>query len=118
MMFARLAPLHELETLVLRAKTSARRKGLLATAAALLVVGLGVTGTHLASAATSPLAAGALAATAGCGKSPTLTSGTRTISSGGKNRSFILRIPDGYNSNHQYRLIFGFHWNGGTANDV
>ena len=51
-------------------------------------------------------------------QSPTLTSGTRTIQSGGKNRTFILRIPDGYDSNRQYRLIFGFHWNGGTANDV
>ncbi|MBM7075128.1 MULTISPECIES: cellulose binding domain-containing protein [Micromonospora] len=59
-----------------------------------------------------------LAATAGCGKTPTLTSGTRTISSGGQNRTFILRIPDNYDRNHPYKLIFGFHWNGGTANDV
>ncbi|WP_432897252.1 cellulose binding domain-containing protein [Micromonospora matsumotoense] len=62
--------------------------------------------------------AGALAATAGCGKAPTLTSGNRTISSGGQNRSYILRIPDNYDRNHPYKLIFGFHWNGGTANDV
>ncbi|WP_422755818.1 cellulose binding domain-containing protein [Micromonospora sp. WMMD708] len=62
--------------------------------------------------------AGPLAATAGCGKAPTLTSGTRTISSGGQNRTFILRIPDNYDRNHPYKLIFGFHWNGGTANDV
>ncbi|MEU8373097.1 cellulose binding domain-containing protein [Micromonospora sp. NPDC048894] len=59
-----------------------------------------------------------LAATAGCGKAPTLTSGNRTISSGGQNRSYILRIPDNYDRNHPYKLIFGFHWNGGTANDV
>ncbi|MBF9128225.1 cellulose binding domain-containing protein [Plantactinospora sp. S1510] len=59
-----------------------------------------------------------LAATAGCGQAPALTSGTRTIQSGGQNRSFILRIPDNYDRNHPYRLIFGFHWNGGTANDV
>jgi poly(3-hydroxybutyrate) depolymerase len=59
-----------------------------------------------------------LASTAGCGKTPTLTSGTRTIQSSGQNRSFILRIPDGYDRKHPYRLIFGFHWNGGTANDV
>ncbi|MDI5943266.1 poly(3-hydroxybutyrate) depolymerase, partial [Micromonospora sp. DH15] len=37
---------------------------------------------------------GTLATTAGCGQAPALTSGTRTISSGGQNRSFILRIPD------------------------
>ncbi|MEU4792595.1 cellulose binding domain-containing protein [Micromonospora tulbaghiae] len=61
---------------------------------------------------------GTLAATAGCGKAPTLSSGTRTISSGGQNRSYILRIPDGYDRNHPYRLIFGFHWLNGSANNV
>ncbi|MEV5818464.1 ricin-type beta-trefoil lectin domain protein [Micromonospora harpali] len=61
---------------------------------------------------------GTLATTAGCGQAPALTSGTRTISSGGQNRSFILRIPDNYDRNHPYRLIFAFHWNGGTANEV
>ncbi|MFG1677017.1 cellulose binding domain-containing protein [Micromonospora sp. NPDC049282] len=61
---------------------------------------------------------GTLAATAGCGKAPTLTNGTRTISSGGQNRSYILRIPDGYDRNRPYRLIFGFHWLNGSANNV
>jgi poly(3-hydroxybutyrate) depolymerase len=61
---------------------------------------------------------GTAAATAGCGKAPTLTSGSRTIQSGGQNRSYILRIPNNYDNNHPYRLIFGFHWRGGTANDV
>ncbi|PTA46628.1 cellulose binding domain-containing protein [Micromonospora sp. RP3T] len=61
---------------------------------------------------------GTLAATAGCGKAPTLTNGTRTISSGGQNRSYILRIPDGYDRNHPYRLVFGFHWLNGSANNV
>ncbi|MGC4888858.1 ricin-type beta-trefoil lectin domain protein [Micromonospora sp. DT227] len=59
-----------------------------------------------------------LAATAGCGKAPALTSGSHTISSGGQNRSYILRIPDNYDNNRPYKLIFGFHWNGGTAGDV
>ncbi len=54
----------------------------------------------------------------GCGRAPTLTSGTRTIQSGGQSRSFMIRIPDNYDRNHPYRLIFAFHWNGGTANDV
>ncbi|WP_343447818.1 CE1 family esterase [Micromonospora schwarzwaldensis] len=61
---------------------------------------------------------GTLAATAGCGKAPTLTNGTRTISSSGQNRSYILRIPDGYDRNHPYRLVFGFHWLNGSANNV
>lgn len=55
---------------------------------------------------------------AGCGKSPTLTSGARTISSGGSNRSFILRIPPSYDNNHPYPLVFAYHWLGGTKEDV
>ncbi|WP_433364414.1 cellulose binding domain-containing protein [Actinoplanes sp. CA-142083] len=58
------------------------------------------------------------AVTAGCGKAPTLTSGTRTISSGGQNRTYILRVPDGYDRNRPYKLIFAFHWLNGTAGNV
>ncbi|MER7458870.1 cellulose binding domain-containing protein [Micromonospora sp. NPDC126480] len=61
---------------------------------------------------------GTLATTAGCGKAPTLTSGTRTIQSGGQSRSYILRIPDGYDRNRPYRLIVGFHWLNGSASNV
>ena len=57
-------------------------------------------------------------ASAGCGKTPTLTSGTQSIQSSGQARSFMIRIPDNYDKNHPYWLIFGFHWLGGTANDV
>lgn len=59
-----------------------------------------------------------LAATAGGGKAPTLANGTRTIQSSGQNRSYILRIPDGYDRNRPYRLIFGFHWLNGSAQNV
>ncbi|MFI5682131.1 cellulose binding domain-containing protein [Streptomyces cellulosae] len=58
------------------------------------------------------------AASPGCGKTPALTSGTHTIQSSGENRSFILRVPDGYDRNRAYRLVFGFHWWGGTSTDV
>jgi poly(3-hydroxybutyrate) depolymerase len=54
----------------------------------------------------------------GCGMTATLTSGTRTIQSGGQSRSYILRIPDNYDKSHAYRLIFGYHWVGGTMQDV
>jgi poly(3-hydroxybutyrate) depolymerase len=54
----------------------------------------------------------------GCGKAPTLTSGNRSIQSGGQNRGYILRLPDGYNNNNAYRLIFAYHWNGGTMQDI
>ncbi|MEV0897222.1 ricin-type beta-trefoil lectin domain protein [Actinoplanes sp. NPDC049802] len=59
-----------------------------------------------------------LAATPGCGKAPTLASGTHSMQSSGKTRSFVLRVPAGYQSNTPYRLIFAFHWRGGTMNDV
>jgi poly(3-hydroxybutyrate) depolymerase len=58
------------------------------------------------------------ATTAGCGKAPTLTSGTRTIQSSGQNRTYILDIPTNYDRNRPYRLIFGLHWLNGTASNV
>ncbi|WP_309113157.1 ricin-type beta-trefoil lectin domain protein [Saccharothrix sp.] len=82
-------------------------------ALALVFAGVGA-----ADARPGPTETGTLAASPGCGKSPTLTSGTHTIQSSGQNRSFILRIPANYDNTRQYRLIFGFHWYGGTANDV
>jgi poly(3-hydroxybutyrate) depolymerase len=88
------------------------------TTAALLLAGAGVADARPAAEAAEAAEVGNLAATAGCGSAPTLRSGTHTIQSSGKNRSFILRIPDNYDANHPYRLIFGFHWRGGTANDV
>lgn len=64
------------------------------------------------------VAPAAAATTAGCGKAPGLNSGTHTIQSSGKNRSFILRLPDSYNNTYAHRLAFGFHWLGGTASQV
>ncbi|GAA1776566.1 hypothetical protein GCM10009681_54780 [Luedemannella helvata] len=84
-------------------------------ATALLVT---VTGVLVLKEAVGGGAPSAYAATAGCGKAPTLTSGQRSIQTSGKSRSYILRIPDNYDMNRPYRLIFGFHWRGGTANDV
>ncbi|MFG1992579.1 cellulose binding domain-containing protein [Actinoplanes sp. NPDC048988] len=81
----------------------------------------GVLATLLATAATLAVVTAApagAAVTAGCGKAPTLTSGTRTISSGGQNRSYILRVPDNYDRNKPYKLIFAFHWLNGTAGNV
>ena len=75
---------------------------------------LAAVGTFVVTTVTSAAAA----TTAGCGKAPALTSGTHTIQSGGKSRSFILRIPDSYDNNCPHRLVFGFHWLGGTANQV
>jgi hypothetical protein len=87
-----------------------------AVAAVLTLVTAMVTGVLGGTA--SPAQAGAAAVTAGCGRAPTLTSGTRTISSGGQNRSYILRVPDNYDRNRPYKLMFAFHWLNGTASDV
>ncbi|QSB17085.1 cellulose binding domain-containing protein [Natronosporangium hydrolyticum] len=89
----------------------------LAAAATLVVTGAGA---GAAVTGLTPAAAnvGVVASTAGCGTAPSLTNGTHSISSGGQNRSFILRLPDNYDQNQPYRLIFGFHWLNGNATDV
>ncbi|WP_246001370.1 ricin-type beta-trefoil lectin domain protein [Allorhizocola rhizosphaerae] len=65
---------------------------------------------------TSPSASAA--PSSGCGRTPTMGNGTHTIQSGGQNRQFILRRPNNYNNNTPYRIIFAYHWRGGTMNDV
>lgn len=92
-----------------------RRWWTLIAAVALVFTSAGVADARTASTTTD---AGTLAASPGCGKTPTLRSGTHTIQSNGKNRSFILSIPDNYNNTSQHRLVFGFHWWGGTAEQV
>jgi poly(3-hydroxybutyrate) depolymerase len=99
---------------------SRHRRLLSAVTAAALVLATGGTAVALlsGSAASASGATTPLATTAGCGRAPGLASGSHTIQSSGRNRSYILRLPDDYDNNHAYRLVFGFHWNGGTANDV
>lgn len=105
-----------------------RTRSLLWSAVVAVVVVLSMGGTALGRgqgeniprtvSAAAAASVGAAAPTAGCGKAPVLTSGTHTIQSGGKNRNFILRVPDGYDRSRAYRLVFGFHWLGGTSTDV
>jgi poly(3-hydroxybutyrate) depolymerase len=52
---------------------------------------------------------------AGCGKAPGITSGNKTIMVGGQNREYTIRIPDNYDNNKPYRLIFGMHYIGANA---
>ncbi|KAH8723758.1 hypothetical protein GQ44DRAFT_773634 [Phaeosphaeriaceae sp. PMI808] len=54
---------------------------------------------------------------AGCGKTAT-ASGTKSINVAGQNRQYIVRVPNGYDKDRAYKLIFGYHWVGGTMNDV
>lgn len=61
----------------------------------------------------------ALAArSAGCGKGPSIASGTKSITINGKNRQYIVRVPNNYDQNRAYKLIFGLHWLSGTMTDV
>ena len=52
---------------------------------------------------------GAAIPSAGCGTSRTLANGTRNIQSSGTNRQYILDVPNNYDNNHPYRLVFGIH---------
>ena len=93
---------------------SRRRTVLVAVAVGVLLV----TGTALSGALSGITTRANAATTAGCGKAPTLTSGTKTIQSSGQNRTYILDIPTNYDRNRPYRLIFGLHWLNGTASNV
>jgi poly(3-hydroxybutyrate) depolymerase len=53
----------------------------------------------------------------GCGATP-LESGRASIDVDGTMREYILKVPDGYDATKPYKLIFGWHWRGGVANDV
>ena len=97
-----------------RARTRKVLAATVAAAAMLVVAGA----TVLTSGAASAEQNSALAATAGCGKSPTLRDGTYTIQSGGQARTYILRLPANYTSSQSYRLVVGLHWLNGSANDV
>jgi poly(3-hydroxybutyrate) depolymerase len=61
---------------------------------------------------------------AGCGKTPTLKSSAsgaknyNSITSGGKSRQYLLRLPANYDNKHPYRLILGFHGAGGNGSQV
>jgi poly(3-hydroxybutyrate) depolymerase len=55
---------------------------------------------------------------AGCGKTRTLQNGTLTITFNNASRKYILRLPDGYDDNHAYRLVLAYAWSGGSASQV
>jgi hypothetical protein len=73
---------------------------------------------------------GAPVRSAGCGKTSTLTFGSVPGESGQSmgfgtggyvkvgNRGFAMRLPDGYDKDKPYWLVFGFHWNGGNSKEV
>lgn len=54
----------------------------------------------------------------GCGSLDAPESGTHQIEQSTGQRSFILSVPDNYDPNHQYPIVFGWHWRGGNAGEV
>ena len=57
-------------------------------------------------------------ATMGCGSAKAPTSGRFDIDVGGTKREYILDVPDDYDASKPYRLIFGWHPLGGSADQV
>jgi poly(3-hydroxybutyrate) depolymerase len=69
-------------------------------------------------AATGSAGAGGGSQSAGCGKTRTLQNGTITLTFNGASRKYILRVPDGYDSSHAYRLVLAYAWSGASASQV
>ncbi|KAL2156954.1 hypothetical protein VTH06DRAFT_1614 [Thermothelomyces fergusii] len=57
------------------------------------------------------------AASAGCGKNPP-ASGVKTVTVNGKQRQYILQLPNNYDRNRAHRVVIGYHWLGGSMYDV
>jgi poly(3-hydroxybutyrate) depolymerase len=55
---------------------------------------------------------------AGCGMPTQVTSGEKTIMSGGQQRSYTIDIPDGYDMNTPHRFVYASHWIGSNDESV
>ncbi|KAK0667561.1 Alpha/Beta hydrolase protein [Cercophora samala] len=53
----------------------------------------------------------------GCGKAPP-SSGTKSMTVNGRQRQYILQLPNNYDRNKQHRVVIGYHWRDGSMNDV
>jgi hypothetical protein len=49
---------------------------------------------------------------------PAICWATPDIDVAGAAREYILELPDDYDASRPYRLIFAWHWRGGTAAEV
>jgi polyhydroxybutyrate depolymerase len=61
---------------------------------------------------------GGVMQSSGCGTTTTLASGRHAIDVGGAMREYILAVPDDYDPNQPYTLIFGWHWRGANAQAI
>jgi hypothetical protein len=55
---------------------------------------------------------------AGCGKAAGITNGKKTITSGGKSRSYTIDIPTNYDNGKPYKFFYCSHWIGSNAEAV
>jgi poly(3-hydroxybutyrate) depolymerase len=55
---------------------------------------------------------------AGCGQTRTLQNGTINIMFNNVSRNYILRVPEDYDNNHPYRLVFAYAESGASAMSV
>jgi poly(3-hydroxybutyrate) depolymerase len=55
---------------------------------------------------------------AGCGQARALQDGTRTITSSGINRTYLLATPPAYDNTVPHRVVFMFHWNFGSIDAI
>ncbi|TPX18591.1 uncharacterized protein E0L32_002448 [Thyridium curvatum] len=55
---------------------------------------------------------------AGCGKNPTIKSQQYTIQVNGKQRQYFMKLPDRYDKDRAYRLVFLWHQLNGSAQKI
>jgi poly(3-hydroxybutyrate) depolymerase len=80
--------------------------------------GAGTGGAGTAGAGGGASGSGGVNSTPGCGASTWPESARYSIDVDGTMRDYILSVPDTYDPNQPYRLIFGWHPRGGSAEQV
>lgn len=61
---------------------------------------------------------GGATTSSGCGSPTAPEDGVLSIEVDGMSRDYTLKVPDNYDASHPYPLVFGWHWRGGSMNDV
>ena len=54
----------------------------------------------------------------GCGKAKTITNKQYTMTVNGKTRNYFVNVPDNYNQNNPYRIVYEWHQRGASAQKI
>lgn len=54
----------------------------------------------------------------GCGKAKTITNRQYSMQVNGKTRNYIVNVPDNYDQNRPYRIVYEWHQRGGSAQKI